>query len=110
MIRESLDSISADIGMAMRDAGLGAIPICIGIPNSGDALAMVMTPLDPTQADWDHVMEIACGVIRDKIGSGRLRTREMSWAMANEPSGVSEVAAGPIGNPPVSAEGSAVVS
>src|SRR5215467_11834578 len=87
VIRQSLDAISADIGMAMRDAGLGAIPTFIVIPNSGDALVTVMTPIDPSEADWDSVMEIACQVIQAKLGFERLITREMAWTMANEPIG-----------------------
>jgi hypothetical protein len=109
MIRQSLDAISSDIGMAMRDAGLGGTPTYIVVPNSGSAVVTVMTPLDPTDEDWARIMEIACRVIQEKIGSGRLKTREMAWAMANEPSGVPGVTAGAIGEPAVSAEDSAVV-
>jgi hypothetical protein len=90
MIRQSLDAISSDIGMAMRDAGLGGIPTYVVIPNSGFAIATVMTPLDPTEEVWARIMEIACRVIQEKIGSGRLHTREMAWTMANEPSGVAD--------------------
>jgi hypothetical protein len=102
-IRQSLDAVSSDIGMAMRDAGLGAIPVFILVPNSGNAVATVMTPLDPTEEVWARIMEIACRVIQEKIGSGRLHTREMAWTMANELDGVPDVAAGPIGESAVSA-------
>jgi hypothetical protein len=110
IIRQSLDAISADIGMAMRDAGLGAIPTYIVVPNSGTALVTVMTPLDPTEADWDHVMEIACEAIRAKLGTERLHTRDMAWTMANDPCGTPDVSAGPVGEAVVSDEGPAVVS
>jgi hypothetical protein len=110
MVRQSRDAISADIGMAMRDAGLGAIPTYIVLSNSGNALAMVMTPLDPSQADWDRVMEIACQVIQAKLGTERLHTREMAWVMANDPSGAADVTAGPIGEPAISAENPVVTS
>jgi hypothetical protein len=110
MIRQSLDAISADIGVAMRDAGLGAIPTYVVIPNSGNAVATVMTPLDPTEEIWARIMEIACRVIQEKIGSGRLHTRDMAWTMANEPTGVADVTAGPMGETVVFAEGPAVVS
>jgi hypothetical protein len=66
MIRQSLDPISADIRMAMRDAGVGSFPIYLVLPNLGNALAMVTMPLDPSDADWDRVMEIACRVIPAK--------------------------------------------
>jgi hypothetical protein len=110
MIRQSLDTISADIGMAMRDAGLGAIPTFVVVPNSGTALVTVMTPLDPSEAEWDRVMEIACQVIQAKLGTERLHTRGMAWTMANEPSGDPDVTAGPIEKTTVSAKGPAEVS
>jgi hypothetical protein len=110
MIRQSLDAISTDIRMATLDAGLGSIPTYLVLPNSGNALAMVMTPLDPSEADWDRVMEIACQVIQAKLGTARLHARELAWTMANEPSDAAEVTAGPIGEPAVSAEGPAAVS
>jgi hypothetical protein len=110
IIRQSLNAISADIGIAMREAGLGAIPTYVVIPNSGFAVATVMTPLDPTEEVWARIMEIACRVIQERIGGGKLQTRAMAWTMANEPSGAADVAAGTIGEPPVSTEGHAVVA
>ena len=38
-IRESLDAISNDIAMEIRDVGLGSISSYLVIPNSGDAIA-----------------------------------------------------------------------
>ena len=110
IIRQSLDAISADIGVAIRDAGLGAIPTYIVIPNSGNALATVMTPRDPSPNDWERIMEIACRVIQDKLGSGRLHTREMAWALANEPSVADEATADPTRETVFSEEGSAGLS
>jgi hypothetical protein len=110
LIRQSLDTIANDVRTAMRDAGLGAIPTYIVIPNSGDALATVMTPLDPSDLDWARVMEIACGVIQEKIGSGKLQTRGMAWTMANEPIGVAGETVGSIGQIAGPDEGSAVAS
>ena len=108
LIRQSLDTIANDVRMAMRDAGLGSIPTFIVIPNSGDSIAMVMTPLDPSVDDWARVMEIACSVIQAKIGSGKLQTHEMAWTMANQPDGAANVTVGPIGQCP--RESSAVSS
>ena len=68
----------------------GTVASIIVIPNSGSAVATVMTPLDPTEEVWARIMEIACRVIQEKIGSGRLHTREMACTMANEPSGVAD--------------------
>ena len=46
-IRESLDAIANDIGMAMRDVGL-RFPVYITVRASGDSLATIATPLDPS--------------------------------------------------------------
>ena len=111
LIRQSLDTIANDVRMAMRDAGLGSIPTYIVIPNSGDAIATVMTPLDDVSDDvWALVMEIACRVIQEKIGGGKLRTHEMAWTMANEPDGAADVTVGPVAKTVGPGEGSAVSS
>ena len=47
IIRQSLDAIINDIGMAMRDVGL-TFPVYITVRNSGDALVTIATPLDPS--------------------------------------------------------------
>ena len=49
IIRESLNEIATDIGMAMRDEGLH-FPVYITVRNSGDSLATIATPLDPSDA------------------------------------------------------------
>ena len=51
MIRQSLDAIANDVGMALRDAGL-RFPVYLTVPNGGDALATFATPLDPSDDDW----------------------------------------------------------
>ena len=47
IIRQSLDAITNDIGMAMRDVGL-TFPLYITVRNSGDALVTIATPFDPS--------------------------------------------------------------
>ena len=47
IIRQSLDAIIDEIGIAMRDAGL-VFPVYITVRNSGDALVTIAT--SPT--DW----------------------------------------------------------
>ena len=53
IIRQSLDAIVNDIGMAMRDVGL-TFPLYITVRNSGDALVTIATPLDPSDEQWHH--------------------------------------------------------
>jgi hypothetical protein len=80
LIRQLLDAIANDIGMAMRDAGLD-FPIFLTVPASGSALATVGCPLDPSDEDWSCASAIACHAISNKIGGPRLRGRPLPCAM-----------------------------
>ena len=94
-IREALDEITRDIGMAMRKAGL-SFPVYLSVTNSGNALATVATPLNPTGADWRTASDIVCRIIERKIEYGPLCGRELTCAVANAPSlTVTEVACEP---------------
>jgi hypothetical protein len=92
IIRESLNEIVADIGMAMRDEGLH-FPVYITVRNSGDSLATIATPLDPSDDDWSHAAAIVCRVLEKKIGRGKLTGHELACAVANSaPMSAAEVA------------------
>jgi hypothetical protein len=94
IIRHSLHEIVNDIGMAMRDAGLH-FPVFMTARDSGDSLAMIATPLDPSDDDWSRASEIVCEIMGQKIGGGRLRSRELLCAVANAaPMSAAEVAVG----------------
>ena len=82
IIRQSLDAITNDIGMAMRDVGL-TFPVYITVRNSGDALVTIATSLDPSDADWQQASEIVCRTLEERVGCGRLGGRELSCAIAN---------------------------
>ena len=82
IIRQSLDAIVNDIGMAMRDVGL-TFPLYITVRNSGDALVTMMTPLDPSDEQWQHAREIVCRTLEERVGCGRLGGRELACAIAN---------------------------
>jgi hypothetical protein len=81
-IRQSLDAITNDIGMAMRDVGL-TFPLYITVRNSGDSLVTIATPHDPLDADWQQVEEIVCRTLEEWTGCDRLRGRELPCAIAN---------------------------
>jgi hypothetical protein len=92
IIRESLDEIVNDIGMAIPDAGLH-FPVFMTVRDSGDSLATIATPLDPSDDDWSRASEIVCQIIQKKIGGGPLRSRELLCAVANAaPMSAAEVA------------------
>jgi hypothetical protein len=82
IIRQSLDAITNDIGMAMRDVGL-TFPLYITVRNSGDALVTIATPLDPSDADWQQTSAIVCRTLEERAGCGRLGGRELACAIAN---------------------------
>ena len=56
IIKQSLDAITNDIGMAMRDVGL-TFPLYITVRNSGDALVTIATSLDPSDEEWQAGIE-----------------------------------------------------
>ena len=47
IIRQSLDEIAAEVGTALRDAHLD-FPVFLTVPNSGESLATMACPLDPS--------------------------------------------------------------
>jgi len=94
IIRASLNEIANEVGMIMRDEGLG-FPVYITARNSGDSLATIATTLDPTDAEWSRASAIVCEVIEKRIGGGKLRGRELPCAVANAaPMSAAEVTAG----------------
>ena len=94
IIRSNLTEIAADIGMAMRDAGLN-FPVFLTVRDSGDSLATIATPLDPSDQDWQRTSAIVCQIMGKKIGGSKLRSRELLCAVANAaPMSASEVTAG----------------
>jgi hypothetical protein len=82
IIRRSLSTVASDVGMALRDAGLD-FPVFLAVPNSGNSLATIATPLDPTDADWQRASEIVCQIIAKKVGCDRLGGRGLTCAVAN---------------------------
>jgi hypothetical protein len=78
--------------MAMRDEGLH-FPVYVTVRNSGDSLATIATPLDPSDEEWSRATAIVCEVIEKKVGSGKLTSRALPCAVANSaPMSAAEVA------------------
>jgi hypothetical protein len=82
IIRQSLDAIANDIGMALRDVGL-TFPVYMTVRNSGDALVTIATTHDPSDAAWAQASEIVCRIIEETVGCGRLRGQTLPCAIAN---------------------------
>ena len=77
IIRQSLNEIVNDIGMAMRDVGL-TFPLYITVRNSGDALVTIATPFDPSDEEWQQASAIVCRTLEERVGCGRLGGRELA--------------------------------
>jgi hypothetical protein len=87
IIRQSLDEIATEVATALRDAQLD-FPVFLTVPNSGDSLATMASPLDPSDGDWSHASAIVCRII-----GGRLCGRSLHCAVANATMGAAEVMA-----------------
>jgi hypothetical protein len=81
-IRGSLDEIVCDISAALREARL-TFPVYIAVTNSGDSLATIATPDDPSEADWMRASAIVCEVVAKRIDHRPLRGRELACAVAS---------------------------
>jgi hypothetical protein len=91
-LRQSLDAVANDVSMALRDAGLN-FPVFLTVPSSGNSLATIATPLDPTDDDWQRASEIVCQIMAEKVGCDRLRRRELTCAVANSKVAAADVIA-----------------
>ena len=92
IIRQSLDAIANDVGMALRDAGL-RFPVYLTLPNSGDALATFATPLDPSDKDWLQASTIVSRIVSKTLGDLPLRSRPQKCAMARATISAADVTA-----------------
>ena len=68
IIRQSLNEIANDIGMAMRDVGL-TFPVYMTVRNSGDALVTIATTLDPSDADWHRHRKSSVGLYKRRLAA-----------------------------------------
>jgi hypothetical protein len=92
IIRASLNEIVADVGAAMRAAGLN-YPIFLTVPHSGDPIATIATPLDPSDDDWSKMSAIACRVVGKRLEI-RLVDKTLPCAAANVAMSAADLTAG----------------
>jgi hypothetical protein len=81
IIRRSLGDITAELNSALVAASL-ACPLYLCIPTSGDALAILVSPFDPEDAEWEQIGQITCGIVARRIGPTLLKTRDLACGMA----------------------------
>jgi hypothetical protein len=82
VIRLALDEIVAEIGTSLREA-LFYFPVYVAICGSGESLATMACPLDPTNTQWSKATAIICRIIGKRLGDVRLRGRALHCAVAN---------------------------
>ncbi len=78
IIRQSINDIAAEVATSIRDAHLD-FPVFLTVPNSGESLATIATPLDPSDGDWSHASAIVCRIIEQRLGDVRLRGQALLW-------------------------------
>jgi hypothetical protein len=92
ILRLALDEIATEVGTVLRDVHLD-FPVFLTVPNSGDSLATMACPLDPSDSDWSHASAIVCGIIGKRLGAVRLHGRALHCAVANATMGATDVVA-----------------
>jgi hypothetical protein len=90
VIRLALDEIAAEVATSLRDAHLD-FPVFLTVPNSGESLATMACPLDPSDGDWSQASAIVCRIIGKRLGDARLCGKPMHCAVANAAMGAADV-------------------
>ena len=76
----------------LRAAGLSST-IFLTVPCSGDAMLTMASPLDPSDDEWADVVEIVCKTLSERLNGLKLRSRDMTCAMANAAMSASDLTA-----------------
>ena len=94
VIRLALDEIADEVGTTLRGAKLD-FPVYLTVPNRGDSLATIVSPLDLPDEDWSDASAIVCRIIGKRLGDTRLWGRELVCAIANGTIAAADVTASP---------------
>jgi hypothetical protein len=78
-----LDTIVLEVEGALADAGLSRFPVYFCVPSGGPSLLSFITPLDPSDSDWERIGQIICPIVGGKIDSETLSAYEMPCAAAS---------------------------
>jgi hypothetical protein len=91
-IRGSLNEVIIELGKRLHEAGLSC-PVFLTVPNSGDAIVIMATPLNPSDEDWSQVSDIVRATVSERLNGLKLRSREMICGAANAPISTAEITA-----------------
>jgi hypothetical protein len=93
VIRQSLDTMSAEMGIALKEAHLN-FPLGLTIPSSGNAIVTMITPSDGiSDEDWSYAGAIVCHIVSKKLGGIRLQSRSLICTMVHAPMSALDVTA-----------------
>jgi hypothetical protein len=90
IIRQSLDEIAADIGIALLKANL-SFPIGLTTPSSGRAFLTIVTQNDPSDEEWARASEIVRDIVSKKLVGIELRSRPLPCTIVNAPISAAEI-------------------
>ena len=82
VIKLALNEIVAEVGVALHDSRID-FPIYLTVPNSGNSIATMVCPLDPSDSEWSLAASTVCRIIGQRLGDVRLCGRPLICAMAN---------------------------
>ena len=82
IIRPVLGDIAQEVGNKLREAGLN-LQVFLTVPRSGNAIATMATPADPSMDVWLSVTRIVSKIVSDRLDGTVLRSRELPCAMAD---------------------------
>ncbi len=71
IIRQLLNEIANDAGMALRDVGL-RFPVFLTMRDHGGSLATIATPVDRSDDKWERASSIVCEIIEKKMAGAEL--------------------------------------
>lgn len=82
IIRQSLAEIATDVESELKQSGLN-FPVFVTVPNSGDAVLTVASPLDPSDLDWASATAIVTQIVGEWLGGIGLCAKVTPGAAVN---------------------------
>jgi hypothetical protein len=83
IVKQSLQEIARQIEERLQAANLDC-PVFISVPRSGDAIAQMATPIDPTDEVWAKVTQIVHALLSERLGGMSLIGNGLDCALANK--------------------------
>jgi hypothetical protein len=91
IIRLALPQIAVDLEEGLHKADL-KFPVYLAVPSSGAYITLV-TPSDPTEAEWAQVSDILSRLLAERLDGANLAHRDLTCAAANSTPVAAEISA-----------------